>query len=115
MVTCIIMVPLSVFFPFAYPSRPYYISRCATPTEGVAAEVLTPKLYHGGFLGWRAWVASMNPLETWKALLFGFSIALADRQRSPRENLVPSGDDEYAMEYQDVPSGGGICSRYDES
>ena len=115
MVTCIIMVPLSVFFPFAYPSRPYYISRCAAPTEDAAAELLTPKLYHGGLLGWRAWVASMNPLETWKAILFGFSIALKDRKRSPRENLIPSGDYDYDLGYQDLPMGGAIRGRNDES
>jgi hypothetical protein len=114
MVTCIIMVPLSVFFPFAYPSRPYYVSRRAAPTEDVAAEVLTPKLYCGGFIGWRAWAASMNPLQAWKAILFGFSILLAHRPRSPQENLVPSGEDEYDMGYQDLPSGGGIHGRYDE-
>jgi hypothetical protein len=108
------MVPLSVFFPFAYPSRPYYISRYAVPTEDTASEALAPTLYHGGFLGWRAWVGSMNPLETWKAIVFGFSMALADRQRSPRNNLVQSRDDEHDMGYQDVSSGGGIRGGYDE-
>jgi hypothetical protein len=65
----------------------------------MAAEGLTPKLYHGGFLGWRAWVATMNPLETWKAIIMAFSMALADRRRSSQENLVQSGDDEYDMGY----------------
>lgn len=47
----------------------------------MAADGLTPKSYHGGFLGWRAWVATLNILETWKAILFAFQMALEDRQR----------------------------------
>ncbi|KAE9377553.1 hypothetical protein N431DRAFT_451734 [Stipitochalara longipes BDJ] len=109
MVTCVVMVPLSIFFPFAYPSRPYHISRYAAPED------MTPTYYHGGFLGWRAWVASMNPQETWKAIFFAFSMALTDRQRPVRQNLVLSRGDEYKMGYQNVSMGDSTNNRHDES
>lgn len=73
------MVPLSVFYHYAYTFRPYLISKCARATEGTGQ---APERYHGGFLGVHAWARALNPWETIKAIVFAFTMAAAGYQRS---------------------------------
>lgn len=106
LLTCVFMVPISAFFPVAYTCRPYYISLYAAPPSGdTMAGALTPKRYRGGFLGWKAWVATLNPVETWKAVYFGFTMALEDRQKSSQQSLIGSRDGRSRYEQMEYDRG----------
>jgi hypothetical protein len=71
MVVCVQMVPLSLFFHYAYTVRPYIIPKAATARS-----------YQGGFLGINAWLVMWNPMETLKAIAFAFNMASVMRQDS---------------------------------
>ncbi|CZR59964.1 uncharacterized protein PAC_09859 [Phialocephala subalpina] len=78
MVICIAMVPLSVFFHYAYSCQPYFISNLVHATR---EEGQPPLYYQGGFLGAKAWGRALNPLETLKAIIFAFTMAAEDYRR----------------------------------
>lgn len=56
---CIIMVGFSIFFHYAYSVTPYIIDEQVDPETGCTQD----KHYQGGFLGVRAWVGMLNPME----------------------------------------------------
>lgn len=60
MLICLEMVPLSLFFVWAYPWSPY-----AKSNNPVVQ-------YQGGFLGYRAFFEMMNPSELLHGIVFAF-------------------------------------------
>lgn len=58
-VNCLILVPFSVFFHYAYDVGPYIIDRKSIPEHGEPQYLH----YQGGFLGIRAFLGMLNPSE----------------------------------------------------
>jgi hypothetical protein len=85
LITMLILVPFSVFFHFAYTWKPYVID--ANMPYGNSTD---PKLsgfkpsYQGGFLGFRAYLYAMNPMETLRGLAFAITLF----SKSARERAV---------------------------
>ncbi|KAH8665420.1 organic solute transporter Ostalpha-domain-containing protein [Ilyonectria robusta] len=63
MLTCLEMVPLSLFFLYAYSWNPYLLHNVQIETQDQSCR------YHGGFLGVRAWVSILNPKEIFDAIM----------------------------------------------
>jgi len=59
-------VPLAISFHYAYTCTPYVI-----PEQSVLEH---PK-YKGGFWGWKAWLATFNPAEVFRGVVFTFKMA----------------------------------------
>lgn len=71
-VNCVIMVPFSVFFHYAYDVGPYIIDRPSGSEHGEPrAQYLH---YQGGFLGLRAFASMLNPGEILGAIGFMFKM-----------------------------------------
>lgn len=70
MVNCLILVPFSVFFHYAYSVGPYIIDQHPGSERG------DPRYLHyqGGFLGIRAFLGMVNPSEILGALAFMFTM-----------------------------------------
>lgn len=66
-VNCLIMVPFSIFFHYAYDVRPYIIDRHLESGRGESH-------YHGGFLGVRAFAGMFDPGELIGAIGFVFKM-----------------------------------------
>jgi hypothetical protein len=80
MITCIEMVPLSLFFHYAYSHEPYILSK-----NGISSNEAYPpqgRSYQGGFLGIRAFIVMWNPIDILRAIAFGFKMATLSRQHS---------------------------------
>jgi hypothetical protein len=91
------MVPLSLFFLYAYHWNPYLLHSHGTDSQGL------PLRYHGGFLGVRAWFAMWNPKETLDAIVFAFKIAMEQRNMKKSGGRMPGSEysplvDDYQME-----------------
>lgn len=78
LMTCLEMVPISIFFHFAYSVRPYIIHSSSTSSNctevGDCSEVQNQR-YHGGVFGFKAWIAMCNPTETLKAISLAVKMA----------------------------------------
>ncbi|VUC26645.1 unnamed protein product, partial [Clonostachys rosea] len=87
MILCIEMVPLSLFFFWAYPWGVYLVGK-----GGFDSKVALTNPYQGGPFGIWAWLQMLNPSDTFKAIIFMFK---------PYENskLGPM-DDQLEMESQ---------------
>jgi hypothetical protein len=64
---CIQNVPLAIFFYYAYTCTPYILPTGTTDAKH-------PR-YKGGFCGWKAWLAILNPGEVFRGILFTFRMA----------------------------------------
>ena len=74
LLTCVEMVPISLLFHYAYSYRPYVIG-AKIPLKPAAhrdSMMPPPSSYQGGFLGLRAWLAILNPMETIEGIVFAF-------------------------------------------
>lgn len=73
-VNCVIMVPFSIFFHYAYDVGPYIIDRHAESELGGGGHHSTHQYqkYQGGFLGIRAFTGMLNPGEILGAIAFVF-------------------------------------------
>ncbi|RGP73182.1 hypothetical protein FLONG3_6498 [Fusarium longipes] len=72
LVTCIEMVPLSLFFMYAYPWK-VYVHGYGRGTFAKLEEGDRPEQsYQGGPFGIYAWLAMLNPSDSLKAILFIF-------------------------------------------
>lgn len=69
-VNCVIMVPFSVFFHYAYDVGPYIIDRHSGSERGEPQYLH----YQGGFLGIRAFAGMLNPGEILGAIGFAFKM-----------------------------------------
>jgi hypothetical protein len=67
MVICLQMVPFALFFPYSYRVSPY----------------INAGPYKGGFLGARAWLGVLNPMEILHAIKFAFDMATQFRSKGP--------------------------------
>lgn len=70
MVNCLILVPFSVFFHYAYSVGPYIVDRHRGPERGESRYLD----YQGGFLGVRAFLGMVNPSEILGAIAFMFTM-----------------------------------------
>ncbi|KAK1255080.1 hypothetical protein MKX08_009075 [Trichoderma sp. CBMAI-0020] len=70
LLSCIEMVPISVFIAWAYSVQPYSLARA--DIEGASGHTDIPRSYQGGFLGIRAFLAMLNPRETVEGIVFAF-------------------------------------------
>lgn len=90
MIVCIEMVAFAVFYWYAYDFRPYLLSTSrplASGTEDDETAYLGKDMardskhqfleqsYQGGFLGWRAWVHLIIPIDVIRGIGFAFSMA----------------------------------------
>lgn len=97
MVNCLVMVPFSIFFHYAYDVGPYIIDRKhhdgGRSSSGAEAghhpesEYLH---YQGGFLGIRAYTGMLNPSEFFGAIGFAFTML---RSRNKIANVGTGYDD----------------------
>ena len=71
------MLPFSIFFHYAYSVRQYIVSG--------------DQNYQGGFLGGKAWLATFNPTETWRAVVFAFKMASELREESVADGYHAGG------------------------
>lgn len=85
LVNCLVMVPFSIFFHYAYDVGPYIIDRHGRPRSsrspssraeaGAAAAAEAQYLrYQGGPLGVRAFTGMLNPSEFLGAIAFAFTM-----------------------------------------
>lgn len=74
-VNCLIMVPFSIFFHYAYDVGPYIIDgRHRRAEGGHFSQHNYPQDYQGGFLGIRAFTGMVNPRELLGAIGFVFKM-----------------------------------------
>jgi hypothetical protein len=97
LIICIQNVPLAIFFSYAYTCKPYVL-----PTETTAGE--HPR-YKGGFCGWKAWLAILNPGEVFRGLLFTFKMASLAQKED--HIALASDSDVTRREYYPVSQNGG--------
>lgn len=95
MLVCIEMLPLAIFFHYAYSYRPYVIgsSSARRPLAG-DLEAYEPQTYSGGPGGLWALVELWNPMEIVEAIRFGLHMKAEQRRR--RNAQKSSGSTEYA-------------------
>lgn len=78
MVNCLILVPFSVFFHYAYDVGPYIIDHKSVPEHGEPQYLH----YQGGFLGGRAFLGMLNPGEMLGAIGLMFKMVRGRRRQS---------------------------------
>jgi hypothetical protein len=83
MIICILMVPLSVFFHYAYSCQPYLTSNPVSADTNTAQPI---PHYQGGFLGRKAWLRTASPGEILRAIAFAFSMATENHQSRQTAN-----------------------------
>lgn len=95
MLLCIEMVPISLLSVYAYNAGPYFIRQ--PRNDDSAREELQQagvlRMYQGGFLGWRALVAILDPKETLQATLFAVKLLMnkTDQAGVPLGSHNPGG------------------------
>ncbi|KAF6824615.1 duf300 domain-containing protein [Colletotrichum musicola] len=95
MLICIEMLPLAIFFHYAYSYRPYVIGSTSVrrPLAG-DLEAYEPQTYSGGPGGLWALVELFNPMEIFEAIRFG--LHMKAEQRRQRNAHKSSASGEYA-------------------
>ncbi|KAK4505404.1 hypothetical protein PRZ48_003367 [Zasmidium cellare] len=75
MILCIAMVPISVYFHYAYSWQEYRLGATHRPirdtSEGNQSEM---EHYQGGLLGWRAFVQALSWMEVLRGIVFTFKM-----------------------------------------
>jgi hypothetical protein len=80
LLSCLEMVPISLLVIWAYPVAPYKYGPAGEACEREPGETY-PRTYQGGFLGVRAFIDVVNPVETAKGVVIAFQL-LIGRQPS---------------------------------
>ncbi|KAF7562253.1 hypothetical protein G7046_g1881 [Stylonectria norvegica] len=75
---CVEMVPLAIFFVWAFPWSPYSRKNGNLEVEAAGGPASFQRTYQGGPLGVRAWIEMFNPTEIFEAIIFGLKM-FADR------------------------------------
>lgn len=75
LVNCLLMVPFSVFFHYAYDVKPYKLSSYAEQESWPMDPAGLPPRYHGGPLGIKAWFQVWSPVELISAIFFSFKMS----------------------------------------
>lgn len=73
LLSCLEMVPISLLLIWAYPVGPYKYGWSGESSERVPGES-DSRTYQGGFLGIRAFIATVNPVETIKGVFVAFEL-----------------------------------------
>lgn len=74
MLSCIEMVPISVFLAWAYSVRPYIIREAQMHVSELGGRQEIPRSYQGGPLGIYAFLEFLSPIETLEAIMFTFTM-----------------------------------------
>lgn len=69
------MVPISLLIIWAYPVGPYKYGPFGEACEREPGETY-PRTYQGGFLGFRAFVDVVNPVETSKGVIIAIQLLI---------------------------------------
>ncbi|KAJ4256182.1 hypothetical protein NW762_009260 [Fusarium torreyae] len=77
---CIEMVPLALFFCFAYPWKVYKDGYGRGNFAKLEEAARPSSSYQGGPFGIYAWLAMLNPSDSWKAIIFAIT---PNRSESP--------------------------------
>ena len=85
------MVLFSVFNFYAYSFKPYtYASSSSSPSSGIESQSFKRSVhYQGGFLGIKAFVAALNPMEIAKGLVLAVQYSSSYPQPQGNGNLRP--------------------------
>ncbi|KAL9620652.1 MAG: hypothetical protein Q9160_004788 [Pyrenula sp. 1 TL-2023] len=80
MVNLLQIVPISIFFHYAYTYRPYVIQKGDqairhTNAQGEENFYTPEKRYQGGLLGYRALIGALNPMDVFEGSSFAFKMA----------------------------------------
>lgn len=104
LVNCLLMIPFSLFFHYAYDVRPYHLDRVldqeSLPING---QLSPPVRYQGGPLGIRAWFQMWNPTEVVSAIFFSFTM-FSEKNKRQHTQMGQQPEQMYVYEQQ----GGGI-------
>ncbi|MCJ1226035.1 hypothetical protein MMC12_002684 [Toensbergia leucococca] len=77
---CFEMMIFSVFYHYAYSPKPYFIKQGMVPISGDHTLQMSQfTSYQGGFLGFRAITAAMNPMEVLNGIYVAFKILTGSR------------------------------------
>jgi Organic solute transporter Ostalpha len=60
MIICILMVPFSLFFYYAYSVKPHLINKSSYPVEHGKYEPITPLQYEGGLFNLKMWFSLLS-------------------------------------------------------
>lgn len=74
MLSCIEMVPISVFLAWAYSVRPYVFREAQMHVSEIGGRQEIPRSYQGGPLGIYAFLEFLSPMETLEAIVFTFTM-----------------------------------------
>ncbi|KAM5349816.1 hypothetical protein ACJ41O_006321 [Fusarium nematophilum] len=91
LLACVEMVPLSLFFVWAYPWTVYLDRDDLGNFESLNRPGKPSKPYQGGPFGIYAWLAMINPSDTIKAILFAFGQVGQSREA---RSVSPGADNE---------------------
>ncbi|KAM0235208.1 hypothetical protein ACHAPO_006005 [Fusarium lateritium] len=89
LVTCVLMVPLSIFFYIAYPWKVYVHGHGRGTFAKLEENNRPEQSYQGGPFGIYAWLAMLNPSDSLKAILFIFQGT--ERRTSPGTPVAMTG------------------------
>ncbi|EED21836.1 transmembrane protein, putative [Talaromyces stipitatus ATCC 10500] len=93
LIICLLMVPFSLFFHYAYSIKPYRLSKIALEqAENGRHEPFTPLQYQGGLFNFRMWLSVFSPLD----LVRGFQGRRVQSDVA-REPLRGQGEELYDM------------------
>ena len=81
------MVPVSIFFHYAYSWRFYQVGGRHYLESGQPNVPGYKPSYQGGFLGYRAYLIAMNPLETIQAIIFAFKLYMPSSRHYVRNRV----------------------------
>ncbi|KFX89728.1 hypothetical protein O988_08534 [Pseudogymnoascus sp. VKM F-3808] len=84
LLSCLEMVPISLLLIWAYPVGPYKYGPSGEACERQSGDRNT-RSYQGGFLGVRAFIAVVNPIETIKGVALAFELLVG---REPTLSLT---------------------------
>ena len=82
LLSCIEMVPISLFMAYSFPASPYLMRSSGGHEAGNGQH--HPKSYLGGFLGVKAFIAMWNPYELISAI--SFALRIVGEGKSGRSN-----------------------------
>lgn len=109
LVNCLQIVPISIFFHYAYTFRPYVVRKGEhaihyTNAGGQESVYVPEKRYQGGFLGYRALLGALNPIEVFEGVFFAFKSAIGSAGNQ-RDHTFRGGESEnmLASQSQYVP------------
>lgn len=89
LINCLLIVPFSIFFHYAYDVNPYHLSSLKYRDEELQPINDAPgrSSYHGGTFGMNAWAWVCDPRELVSGILFSFKMLSASREMDISQSL----------------------------